>query len=188
MNKGSNTKEMILKKAAVLFANKGYATVTMKDICESTELSRGGLYRHFSSTKEIFIEILNNDLKMNSTAVDEALKNNTPAMHIFQYYLNQEKSAVFSRDCGFYFAIHEFAFLEPDQREYFNQRVMSSIEILSRIFSYGQNRGEFKKFDIEVVSKHILFFWDSLKISSPVLTITENEIDKQINFIKEIIT
>ena len=187
MNKGSRTKEMILNTAFRLFARKGYATVTMKDICETTGLSRGGLYRHFSSTKEIFIEILNRDLEVNSAAVETALQSNVSAMRIFQHYLNQEKKAVFSRDKGFYFAVHEFAFLEPDQRKYFNQRVEKSGEILSKIFRHGQDRGEFRKFDIAVVSMHILSFWDSLKTSSSILTISEEEIEKQMKFIKEII-
>ncbi len=187
MNKGSRTKEIILNTASILFARKGYATVTMKDICESTELSRGGLYRHFSSTKEIFIEILNRDLELNSAAVDAALQNNVSALRIFQHYLNQEKEAALSRDRGFYFAVHEFAFLEPDQRKYFNHRVEKSREILSKIFLYGQERGEFGQFDIPVVSMHILYFWDSIKTSSSILTITEEEIEKQMEFIKELI-
>ncbi len=187
MNKGKNTKENILEKAYELFAIKGYAKVTMQDICESTELSRGGLYRYFSSTKDIFIQILNRDIEINSTAVNEAIQNNFPAIDIFQHYLNHEKRAVFSKTKGFYFAIHEFAFIEPDYQEYFNERVRNSCKILSKIFSYGQSRGEFKSFDIEVVAKHILHFWDSLKTSSTILIMTETEIEKHIDLIKEII-
>lgn len=187
MKKGNKTKELILHKAITLFAQKGYATVTMKDICDSTGLSRGGLYRHFSSTKDIFIEILNKDIQVNSIAVNEAIKNNIPSLNIFQYYLNQEKDSVFSPLRGFYFAIHEFAFLEHDQKAFFNQRVKNSCEILSRIFKYGQEKDELKKFDIEVVSMHVLYFWDSIKTSSSILNITEQEIDKQIGYLKEMI-
>ena len=58
MNKrGKATKGMIKEKACLMFAEKGFKEVTMKDICEITGLSRGGLYCHYSSTSEIFKEI-----------------------------------------------------------------------------------------------------------------------------------
>ncbi|MBP5624221.1 MAG: helix-turn-helix transcriptional regulator, partial [Lachnospiraceae bacterium] len=56
--KGDATKTAIIRAAGELFAMKGFKDVTMTDICDSTGLSRGGLYRHFSSTEEIFNEVL----------------------------------------------------------------------------------------------------------------------------------
>ena len=57
-NKGEETKKMIREKACSLFAKKGFKNVTMKDICIETGLSRGGLYRHYDSTQQIFSEII----------------------------------------------------------------------------------------------------------------------------------
>lgn len=188
VNKGSKTKEAILQKSAVLFANKGYAKATMKDICESTGLSRGGLYRHFSSTKEIFIELLNKDHEKNSFIVEDAIKKNSSALDFFENYLSKEKSAVLSHYHGLFFAVHEFVFHEKDQRPYLDKVALESRTLLAKIFSYGQERGEFNNFDVDVVSKHILHVWDSIKTSSCIITITEEDLDKQISFIKEIIT
>lgn len=42
-NKGEQTKRLICSAAYELFAQKGFREVTMKDICERTMLSRGGL-------------------------------------------------------------------------------------------------------------------------------------------------
>ena len=52
--KGDKTKQDIREKAYQLFAEKGFKDVTMKDICELTGLSRGGLYRHYESTGQIY--------------------------------------------------------------------------------------------------------------------------------------
>ena len=49
--KGEITKQFILDKAFGLFAENGFHRVTMKDICDRTDLSRGGLYRYYSSNK-----------------------------------------------------------------------------------------------------------------------------------------
>ena len=39
--KKERTRQRILVKAYDLFAKKGFNAVTMKDVCEATELSRG---------------------------------------------------------------------------------------------------------------------------------------------------
>ena len=57
-DKSEQKREYILEKAHKVFAQKGYRNVTMKDIVEACEISRGGLYLYFGSTEEIFKEIL----------------------------------------------------------------------------------------------------------------------------------
>ncbi len=57
--RGDKTKQEIRDAAYRLFEEKGFKEVTMKDICEQTGLSRGGLYRHYESTEQIFLEIVN---------------------------------------------------------------------------------------------------------------------------------
>ena len=59
--KSEQTKERILQEAWKLFAKKGYQAVTMTDICEKTGLSRGGLYRYYAGTGEIFSELLSRE-------------------------------------------------------------------------------------------------------------------------------
>ena len=59
MGEKSEQKRMyILKQAKTVFAEKGFRAVTMKDIVDICEISRGGLYLYFASTEEIFRAIL----------------------------------------------------------------------------------------------------------------------------------
>ena len=55
--RGDITRKKIRNEASLLFSEKGFSAVTMKDICDRTGLSRGGLYRHYGSTAEIFRDI-----------------------------------------------------------------------------------------------------------------------------------
>lgn len=187
IKKGDKTKQFIIDTSEKLFAQKGYSSVTMKDICEVCNLSRGGLYRYFSSTKEIFIAMLDKDINDNRLLLEQSLSKKVSTKAIFLSFLIQEKNAVFSPNKGLYFAIHEFAFVELDQRSYLDKRLKESLEILGALFKYGQETAEFKKFDIEVVANHIIYFFYSLKTSSSVLTITDEMIEKQINLIKELV-
>lgn len=185
--KGEITKKFIIKESIELFSKKGYSTVTMKDVCEKCQMSRGGVYRYFDSTKEIFIEMLNDDLRINHLIVEENIKNKVDAEKILNGYFRQEIDAIFSDNNGLYFAIHEFAFTESDERTSLNQRVIDSVNILEMIFAYGQKTQEFKDFDIEDVATHVIYFMDSLKTASSIVTMSKDMVTKQINLLKELI-
>ena len=58
IRKKERTRESILDTAYELFARDGFNKITMKDVCEATGMSRGGLYSHFGSTRELFEAIL----------------------------------------------------------------------------------------------------------------------------------
>ncbi|MDQ7096581.1 TetR/AcrR family transcriptional regulator [Desulfosporosinus sp. PR] len=183
-NKSNNTKKNIIDASLQLFADKGYQVVTMKDICDRCGLSRGGLYRYFSSTKELFIAMLDGDIDDDIKAVKQAIEQKVPAKVIFEHYLDHEKNAIFSDNKGLFFAAHEFAFAEPEQRAYFDKRVALSVDLLGNLFRYGQETGEFKHFDSSIVAAHIIYFFDGLKTSSSVLTVNEEMVDQQLTIIK----
>ena len=58
IGKKEKTRESILNASYTLFAKKGFKQVTMKDVCEVTGMSRGGLYSHFSGTEKLFEALL----------------------------------------------------------------------------------------------------------------------------------
>ncbi len=60
----NNTKEHILKTSLLLFLQKSYRDVTMKDIVEKTGLSKGAFYHYFTSKEELFKEITDYFLSM----------------------------------------------------------------------------------------------------------------------------
>ena len=77
--KGDETKRLILEKAMALFAKKGFKNVTMKDICIDTGLSRGGLYRHYESTNQIFSEIIDILMNTQDNELSSKIENEVPA-------------------------------------------------------------------------------------------------------------
>ena len=61
------TRGYILKAAAKLFRNQGYAATTLRQIAESAGIQAGSVYYHFRSKDEILLEILD-------TGIDEVQK------------------------------------------------------------------------------------------------------------------
>jgi AcrR family transcriptional regulator len=62
MKKQRKTREQrideIMEAATKVFTEKGYSKTTMEDIIEETDLSKGGFYHYYSSTKDILIDMM----------------------------------------------------------------------------------------------------------------------------------
>jgi len=56
MRKGEQTRQEIVRKAAILFNQKGFEGTALSDLMEATGLKKGGIYRHFGSKEELAAE------------------------------------------------------------------------------------------------------------------------------------
>ena len=80
VSKGSKTADSIRRHAERLFAARGYAAVSMRDIAEAVGLRVGGLYNHFPTKQDILRDLLvghMDDLLAGWAAFDDPL--GTPA-------------------------------------------------------------------------------------------------------------
>ncbi|MCR8643375.1 TetR/AcrR family transcriptional regulator [Paenibacillus sp. N1-5-1-14] len=50
----STTKQKIVDVSKALFAQKGYAATSIKDICEGVQCSKGAIYHHFENKEDLF--------------------------------------------------------------------------------------------------------------------------------------
>ncbi len=58
---GEETKRRITDKAKQLFIRKGFGAVSMNEVCEAAEVSKGSLYHYFKSKDELFLQVLEED-------------------------------------------------------------------------------------------------------------------------------
>jgi TetR/AcrR family transcriptional repressor of nem operon len=56
MRSGEQTRENIIRQAAALFNQQGFAGASMSDIMTATGLQKGGIYRHFESKEALALE------------------------------------------------------------------------------------------------------------------------------------
>ncbi|NLO86195.1 MAG: TetR/AcrR family transcriptional regulator [Clostridiales bacterium] len=188
MKKSDKTKQQILEKSKLYFSQYGYSRVTMKDICDICDMSRGGLYHYFGSTKEIFIELLSQDKDEKGEMQCDSIKKKIPAELMFRWFLQDRKhTGIMGSSEGFTFAIQEFVHKETDQQDYMQKRRMAAQNSMVILLRYGQDTGEFKAFDTDAIALTVLLLLDSLEVNSNVLNITEEEIDKQLQIICDLI-
>ena len=79
MQKGAQTREKILLRAARLFNEKGYFGVSLADLMQATGLKKGGLYNHFESKEKLALEAFDYAIGLYRRRYEEALVGKTHA-------------------------------------------------------------------------------------------------------------
>lgn len=185
--KGDETKRLILEKAMTLFAKKGFKNVTMKDICIDTGLSRGGLYRHYESTNQIFSEIIDILMNTQDNELSSKIENEVPAPVILDEILERYKKEMLDSSGSLSIAILEFySENQPsDNDNVLFEQYLYSKDMWSYFISYGVNRGEFNNVNSEEIIDMIIFSYQGVRMFSTIMPIDEQIPNRIINHIKK---
>lgn len=187
--KGNKTKQFIKEQAKVLFAAKGFKSVTMKDICEATDLSRGGLYRHYSSTEQIFSEIMSEFLDVQNDLFSDSIEKGIPATDILNEILNRYKYEMVDSKASLSMAIYEYFSsreIEKD-KNVLSKRYILSYDSWNKLIQYGISRGEFKQVDINGVFDVILFAYQGVRMYSQLMPISKETPERIVEQIKSLL-
>ncbi len=186
--RGDNARAKILSVSRKLFSEKGYSKVTMQDICTAANISRGGLYRHYSSTEEIFTAIIKKD---ESDALDYlagAVLDHVPAEVMFKTFIKLRISILLNPSDCIDNAISEFAANSKVGKELLIERANNSIQILSEMIDLGCTDGSFRCADSKSTSKMILWILEGMGKHNALIPLTSDEINEQIDLIDKILT
>ena len=93
-DKSVQKKKYIVETARKVFAAKGFKTVTMKDVVEACDISRGGLYIYFDSTESLFEEVLKNELLKSDTDVETGAETAITNSDILTLFFRQQKKDI----------------------------------------------------------------------------------------------
>ena len=160
--KGDATRTAIIRAAGELFAMKGYKDVTMTDICDSTGLSRGGLYRHFSSVEEIFNEIL-----LDEFSFEESIARGESAKRILFDAFDRIAADVIDPESALTYAVYEYAGM--GHADFYKEIDARARKNWSDLIEYGIRSHEFKRVNVERTVELIMYYSQGLKLWSKVL-------------------
>lgn len=187
--KGDETRRFILEKALSVFAKKGFKSVTMKDICVETGLSRGGLYRHYESTHQIFSEIVDTLMTGQDNEFAEKMKKGVPAPRILNEILERYKKEMLDGSGSLSIAILEFySENQSDNNDnmLFKQYLYSK-DMWNNFISYGVERGEFKNVNSEEIIDLIIFSYQGVRMFTTILPIDEQIPERIVSHIKKVL-
>ena len=183
-------KEYILQKAREVFSEKGYRAVTMKDVVDACEISRGGLYLYFDSTRELFLTVLKKESEEADDIFSREIQEDATAADILTLFLKEQKKELLRKKNTLTVAIYEFFFCYqvPKKENVLRQQFDTAVKVLEGLLKTGVESGEFVCANPKAMARHIMLILEGLKIASCSMGITEEMIDEELLIIMQSIT
>lgn len=186
--KSEQKKKYILEKARAVFSEKGYKNVTMKDIVDACDISRGGLYLYFSSTEELFLSVLSDDVTTDDDeAIGAALSGEASAGDMLALFLKEQKKEILRKKNNLtvatyeYFSVHKVSAKDNPLKNQFD----TAVRIVEKLIENGVQTGEFYCENPLGCARNLMYVVEGLKISSKTIGISEDVIDRELMYVLE---
>lgn len=183
--KSVQKRKYILDTARKVFMEKGFKRVTMKDIVEACDISRGGLYLYFSSTEEIFLEVLRMESEETDDVFSDNVKEDSTATDILMLFLKEQKKELLRKKDTLTQATYEFYFENKLSKkdDILKKQFESAVFVLRKLIETGVESEEFYCENPEGAARNIMLVLEGLKISAQTIGVTSESVDKQLLYI-----
>lgn len=186
--KSVQKRKYILDKARSVFADKGFKDVTMKDIVDACDISRGGLYLYFSSTEDVFLAVLEDEIdEDDEEAVVAALSGDATAGDMLALFLKEQKKEILRKKNNLtvatyeYFSIHKGSAKDNPLKNQFD----TAVRIVEKLIENGVESGEFYCENPVGCARNLMYVVEGLKIASKTIGVTEEAIDRELMYVLE---
>lgn len=183
--KSTQKKKYILETARKVFMEKGFKNVTMKDIVEACEISRGGLYLYFSSTEQIFLEVLRMESEETDDVFSDSITEEATAVDILMLFLKEQKKELLRKKDVLTKATYEFYFEnKPNKKDNILKKQFDyAVIIIQKLIEAGVENGEFVVEDAAGAARNIMFVLEGLKICAQTIGVTSDMVDRELIYI-----
>jgi AcrR family transcriptional regulator len=183
--KSAKKKKYIVETARKVFMEKGFRKVTMKDIVEACDISRGGLYLYYENTNQIFMDVLRMETEETDDLFSDSIKEDATASDILILFLNEQKKELLRKKDNLTQATYEFYFANelPKKDNVLKKQFDSAAKIIEKLLETGVDNDEFYCEDCKGTARNIMFVLEGLKISAQTIGITADAVDREIMYI-----
>ena len=183
--KSQQKKKYIIEKARQVFVEKGYRNVTMKDIIEACEISRGGLYLYFPSTQEIFLEVLKQEQESVDDIFSTQISEDSTPGDILELFFAAQKAELLNSKDNLAMATYEYYFAHrPEGKDNaLRTQFEAAVEALTQLIQMGVEIGEFYCEEPQTAAEQMMYAIEGLKCSMLTMKVSEEEIDKQLEYL-----
>lgn len=185
--KSEQKKKHIVDTARKVFMEKGFQGVTMKDIVEACEISRGGLYLYFESTDQIFLEVLRMEADETDDVFTERIAQGDTAADILTLFLKEQKKELLRKKDNLTVAVYEYFFChkEANQENMLRRQFDAGVMVIEKLIEAGIASGEFYCEDPKGAAANIMYVLEGMKINAQTFGITEKMVDEQLLYIMQ---
>lgn len=157
----------ILLAARSCFLQDGYYQTRVEDIARRAGMSKGGVYFHFRSKREIFHALVVEDYERSMGALREivASQDQLPvklralARYFFQLFATNADHARFMVVMG------DMALRDQEMREQLQQLHRSYIHEMSNLLRQGVEQGDVREIDVEATAELLKALTDGVQMS-----------------------
>lgn len=188
-NKSIQKRNLILKQAEKIFIDKGFSKVTLKDIVEAANISRGGIYLYFNSVDEIFTEVIKNHHEEELKETCYELSNQKDFFIALDHFFNTEKEKLLGIKNTLKLAMIEYFLThkEDQNRTFFLDALHGQKYSIQKILLYGVEKKYFTHSQLDALVDLVMIWRTGLEELALSTDITEEYLDIQINLMKKII-
>jgi AcrR family transcriptional regulator len=159
--------QQILDAARSCFLQEGYYQTRVDDIAKRAGLSKGGVYFHFPSKRDIFRELVENDYRSSMGALREIVaspddlprKLRALARHFLQLFATNADHSRFMVVLG------DMALRDPEMRAMLQQLHRSYIDELSNLLRQGLDQGDLRELDVESAAELLKAVLDGIEMA-----------------------
>ena len=153
-----NKKNQILDAALQVFVKKGYSETRMDDIVHGSGMSKGAIYHHYDSKRDLFLELIDFwEAYCFPDILDKKYKNKTASGTLREIVKDiiktfKQKKYVFLAELEIWsLANHDEGVRNKTRSLYTNL-----LKLFSNIIADGIEKGEFKNINIHIASLSIM--------------------------------
>ena len=185
-DKSIQKKQYIIDVAAKVFSEMGYKNVTMKDVVDACDISRGGLYLYYESTSELFIDVMKSQAAAGEDFTS-LISDDANAADILLLFLQEEKKDLFRKKGNLNRAEFEFYFdARPAKADnVYKKKFDNNVKMIGKLIEIGVESGEFVCDDPLTAAFNIVYLIEGLKVTSVTLGVSPDSFDRQILYILE---
>ncbi len=177
-------KTHILEKAREVFSHKGYKNVSMKDIVEACEISRGGLYLYYNNTAELFMDVLRAEVAKGDKDMEAELAGEATPSDIMMVFFRAQKAEAVGAKSNLGMAMYEYYSTgENNGENLIRSRFESGVIILQKLIEMGIEAGEFRCAYPNLEAHSMMYALEGMKIMAKTAKLTAKEFDKEMIYL-----
>ena len=153
---GIETAERIRSAAEQLFAARGYAAVSMREIARAVGVQAAALYNHFSNKQALLVDLLVSHMESLITAWQEEAQAEEPATQALERFARFHIRYHVVRPDAVFISYMELRNLEPDNFRRVEALRKSYEAFVGDILEDGRTSGEFDLVDTRITAMAII--------------------------------
>ena len=155
-------REQILSAAITCFAEKGYYEASMDDIAKAANLSKGSLYWHFKSKRELFQGLVERWLQEFTESLGATLEHATTAGEKLNMMIDALKrnAAALPELARAQLEFYALAMRDEEFKAWLHENYATDSQFLESIVKEGIESGEFREVPSGAVARMIMAYLD----------------------------